>query len=399
MAALAVVAVFVAGVIVIGRDDAGGIGLSALPGATGQPPTGPTGGAGSGDGMGGPPFPMQPPGMPDGPSGYSSGTYPAPDQGNGISLYNPDEQSAGSQGAPGRAPGYGQQQLQPANGTQPPDYDASVPPTAGQSAAPSPHTADPQASQQPPRATSPQQPANPQPTDQSPEPRTPAPTSAPESSVAPTPTKSPTNDSDQEQQRDNYRCLNASPVIQFSSMKGQLTIALTDGGQCNSCDTEKPRENPNNCSKNYVEGVGIRPADPRAEGGLESIEVYPTRKARMDALGSGAAILFADTPPELKQAPADIGQGAASAYTMWGDILCHAQASQLMSPSDPTKSLYDRIEQNPDSIFQQYMCHFFGVQKKFWDAEGGYAKPSWNFEWARPAKGTSDFVFRLHPCN
>ncbi|QPG70540.1 matrixin family metalloprotease [Mycolicibacterium mucogenicum] len=98
----------------------------ALPQAEAQPaPTGPTGG-GSGGGMSGPPFPLQPPGMPDGPGAYNGGSYPAPDQGNGISIYNSGApQGSGSQGGYRQGPNY-PQQLQPANGTQPPDYDAPL---------------------------------------------------------------------------------------------------------------------------------------------------------------------------------------------------------------------------------------------------------------------------------
>lgn len=146
-AVLAVTSVLVAGVVVFDRDDTGGVGLSALPGATGQPaPTGPTGGPGGGSG-GAPPFPMQPPEMPSGPpNGYNSGSYPAPDQGNGISIYN-----SGAPQGPGSQNGYQQgsndsQQLQPANGSQPPDYDAPLQTAAQPSVAPSPapHTAAPQ---------------------------------------------------------------------------------------------------------------------------------------------------------------------------------------------------------------------------------------------------------------
>ncbi|MHA7662208.1 hypothetical protein [Mycolicibacterium sp. HS_4_1] len=120
-------AVLVAGVVVINRDTPGEAGLSALPGATGQPPpTGPTGGSGGGSG-GAPPFPMQPPDMPSGPpNGYNSGSYPAPDQGNGISIYNSGApQSPSGQDGSQQAPNY-PQQLQPANGSQPPDYDAPL---------------------------------------------------------------------------------------------------------------------------------------------------------------------------------------------------------------------------------------------------------------------------------
>ncbi|CAM5742296.1 hypothetical protein MAUB1S_01486 [Mycolicibacterium aubagnense] len=182
MAVLAVAAVLMAGVVVVDRDDAAGVGLSALPGATGQP-TGPTGGAGSGGGLGGPPFPMQPPGMPDGPGAYNGGSYPAPDQGNGISLYNPDQQSAGSPGGYQQAPNYPQpqQQMQPANGTQPPDYDAPLqpgqqystpPPYTGTQSIPNTAPARPQQGpHQPSPAPTPTQPPVQQSTDQTPAPR------------------------------------------------------------------------------------------------------------------------------------------------------------------------------------------------------------------------------------
>ncbi|WP_285032667.1 hypothetical protein [Mycolicibacterium sp. lyk4-40-TYG-92] len=389
----AIAAVLLAAVITTTHDDRSSV-LSALPGATGQPaPTGPTGGD-SGGGMGGPPFPMQPPDMPGGPSnGDNGGAYPAPDQGNGVSIYNSDAPKS-----PGSQDGYQKgtnnpQQLQPANGTQPPDYDAPLQTAAQPSLAPT----------QAPRSAAPQQrqpsPAQ-QPEDE--KPSSPKGTQGPtalESSVPPTSTNSPNSGSDQEQSRDNFRCLNAAPVIQFNSMRGTVMIGLIDGGQCNSCDTEKPREKPNNCGNDFVTGVGLRPASPGAEGGLESIMVYPTQKARMVALNSGGGVLFADTPPELKQLPATLANGSEAAFTMWGEIACHAQASNLMSPSDPSKSVYDRIQQNPDSIFQQFMCHFYGAQKKFWDADGGYAKPSWNLEWARPAEGTFSIAFGFHPCN
>lgn len=148
MAVTAGAAVMLASIVVIDRDTSGGVGLSALPGATGQPaPTGPTGG-GSGSGSGsGPAFPMQPPDMPSRPpNGYNSGSYPAPDQGNGISIYNSGApESPGSQGGSQQAPNY-PQQLQPANGSQPPNYDAPLQTAAQPSVAPTqaPHSAAPQ---------------------------------------------------------------------------------------------------------------------------------------------------------------------------------------------------------------------------------------------------------------
>lgn len=118
-------AVIGAGVIVVCGERTP-LGLGGVPAAGAQPaPTGPTGGSGDG-GLGGPPFPMQPPGMPDGPGAYNSGSYPAPDQGNGISIYNSGgPQGSGTSGGYPQGPNY-PQQLQPANGTQPPDYDAPL---------------------------------------------------------------------------------------------------------------------------------------------------------------------------------------------------------------------------------------------------------------------------------
>jgi len=173
MAVVAVMSMLVAGVVVINRDSTGGAGLAALPGAAGQPaPTGPTGG-GSGGGMGGPPFPLQPPDMPSGPpNGYNGGSYPAPDQGNGISIYNSDAPQSpdGPGGYQQQAPNYPQQQLQPANGTQPPDYDAPL--QQPQHAPPSvqPWTALPQTvapQQQPSQMQPSQQPQQQQPHNQS----------------------------------------------------------------------------------------------------------------------------------------------------------------------------------------------------------------------------------------
>lgn len=85
-AAVAVGALIAAGVVVT-LSDRGVWGPVAIPRAEAQPaPTGATGG-GSGGGFGAPPFPLQPPGMPDGPGGYSNGYYPAPDQSWGINIY------------------------------------------------------------------------------------------------------------------------------------------------------------------------------------------------------------------------------------------------------------------------------------------------------------------------
>lgn len=96
--------------------------------------------------MSGPPFPLQPPGMPDGPSAYNSGSYPAPDQSWGIDIYQTGAQApASGQGSYNGQQNY-PQQLQPANGTQPPNYDAPLQTAAQTSVAPSaaPNTAPPQ---------------------------------------------------------------------------------------------------------------------------------------------------------------------------------------------------------------------------------------------------------------
>ena len=131
LAAVAVSAV-VAASVTVAFSEPNPFDLIALPQAVAQPaPTGPTGG-GSGGGFDGPPFPMQPPGIPDGPGAYNSGSYPAPDQSWGIDIYQTGAQApSGSRGGYNQAPDY-PQQLQPANGTQPPDYDA--PPQQPQSA-------------------------------------------------------------------------------------------------------------------------------------------------------------------------------------------------------------------------------------------------------------------------
>ncbi|MHA7665116.1 matrixin family metalloprotease [Mycolicibacterium sp. HS_4_1] len=137
--------------------------LDTIPQAAAQPaPTGPTGG-GSGGGMGEPPFPMQPPEMPSGPGAYNSGSYPAPDQSWGIDIYQTGAQApGGNQGGYNQAPNY-PQQLQPANGTQPPDYDATLQtpqpaPTAPQQAPSQLVQSDNQAAgQQPANGQAPQQ--------------------------------------------------------------------------------------------------------------------------------------------------------------------------------------------------------------------------------------------------
>jgi hypothetical protein len=101
------------------------------------------GGSGGGSGSSGPAFPMQPPDMPSPPGGYNGGSYPAPDQGNGISIYNPSQQSPGGQGGYPQYPQQGQPGP-PANGVQPSNYDA--PP---QAQAPAPQQTPPGGQQAP----------------------------------------------------------------------------------------------------------------------------------------------------------------------------------------------------------------------------------------------------------
>lgn len=151
---IAASAVIGAGVIVIFGEHTP-LGLGRMPAAVAQPaPTGPTGGSGGG-GFGGPPFPLQPPGAPDGPGSYNGGSYPAPEQGNGISIYDSGTpQGSGSQGGYQQAPNYSQQ-LQPANGTQPPDYDAPLQTPQPQQAPQ--HSAQVQPNEQQPQQNSQQQ--------------------------------------------------------------------------------------------------------------------------------------------------------------------------------------------------------------------------------------------------
>lgn len=139
-------------------------GPGAMPRARADCP--PDCGGGSGSGSSGPdPSQFQPPQMPDPPGQYRGGAnsgYPGPDQANGISIYNP----ATGQGGPAQG-GYPQYPSQgqpgpPANGVQPPNYDAPLQP-APQQAAPAgqQEPAGPQQgpAQQP--AQAPQQPAQP----------------------------------------------------------------------------------------------------------------------------------------------------------------------------------------------------------------------------------------------
>jgi hypothetical protein len=145
LAILSIVTLLLAALITTSRDDYGST-IAALPGASAQPSVPGGGSGGSGGNGGGPPFPLQPPAMPDAPAPYNGGSYPAPYQGNGIDINNPAEQPAQ---VPQQQPNIQQanpQQLQPANGQQPPDYDAPL------------QTAQPQPQQQPQQQPTQQQP-------------------------------------------------------------------------------------------------------------------------------------------------------------------------------------------------------------------------------------------------
>ncbi len=157
LAIFSIVALLLAALITTSRDDHGDT-IAALPGATAQPSVPGGGGSGSGGNGGAPPFPMQPPAMPDAPAPFNGGSYPAPYQGNGININNPAEQPAQ---VPQQQPNSQQtnpQQLQPANGQQPPDYDAPL-----QTAQPQPNHQAPQSiTQQTPQVQPTQQQEQPQ---------------------------------------------------------------------------------------------------------------------------------------------------------------------------------------------------------------------------------------------
>jgi hypothetical protein len=109
---------------------------------------------------------FQPPQMPDPPGQYQSGanSYPGLDQNNGISLYNPGA-GQGSEPAQGGYASQGQPGP-PANGVQPPNYDAPLQP---QAPAPQHGSAAPQQSPSGPQQAPVQQPAQaPQPPAQQP---------------------------------------------------------------------------------------------------------------------------------------------------------------------------------------------------------------------------------------
>jgi hypothetical protein len=140
-------------------------GPGAMPRARADCP--PDCGGGSGSGSSGPdPSQFQPPQMPDPPGQYQGGAnsgYPGPDQANGISIYNP----ATGQGGPAQG-GYPQYPSQgqpgpPANGVQPPNYDAPLQGPAPQQASPGGQQppAGPQQAPGEQPAQAPQQPAQP----------------------------------------------------------------------------------------------------------------------------------------------------------------------------------------------------------------------------------------------
>lgn len=388
MAATAGMAVLVAGVVVINRDTPGEAGLSALPGATGQPaPTGPTGGGSGGSGNG-PAFPMQPPDMPSGPpNGYNSGSYPEPDQGNGISIYNSGApQSPSGQGGSQQAPNY-PQQLQPANGTQPPDYDAPL------------QTPQPQISQQ-----MPSQPA------QSPATQPTSPQQSPSGQRETEPQTPPSEQQqpDNQQQTNEHRCNGPGGVApsSFTAHGSPIRLQLTAigfkqdpapvGGCCDQQKAKQDRTDKRDpCTHEYVVSVTDFPATPGAEGGLESIHVVPTLYARAMGLASPLQLLAIDKPEDLTSFPGNLVAGASDASKMWNEATCVALQTDL-ADLDHSQQLFNKFMKD-DSVFQQFLCHFFGAGKKFWDWEGGIGKESWNFEPARPAIGTADCA--LKKCN
>ncbi len=122
VAIVSILALLLAAIITTTLDEHGST-VTALPGAAAQPSVPGGGSGGSGGDGGGPPFPMQPPAMPEVPAPYNGGSYPAPYQGNGIDINNPAEQPAQLPQQQPNSPQGNPQQLQPANGQQPPDYD------------------------------------------------------------------------------------------------------------------------------------------------------------------------------------------------------------------------------------------------------------------------------------
>ncbi|WP_232783614.1 hypothetical protein [Mycobacteroides franklinii] len=388
-AVVAIVALAVGGAKVVDDNTAPGSGFSAVATVAADPtgPPGPTGGMTDGGGS-----QFQPPQMPSSMPDYQGGNNQPPlDQNSGISIYN-----SGSLQAPQQVPGQQagqqpQQAQQPADGTQIPDYQTNPGYTQG--------PGKPNPDYQAPKQQSPQQPQQGQQPEQQQPSQAPTQTGQPTTSAPPSQTPERKSDSDQSQNQDKYRCVNGASALKYYSAKGPIQIRLTDGG-CENCDYEKPRENPNNCTSQYASGVAIRPAKPGAEGGLESIMIFYTSAARAVGEQAPLGILWADSPDELKKWYVQAaGKSADAAFEMWNEILCHAQASDIKSPSDLSKTLYNRLTESRDSNFQQFLCHFFGAPKKFWDAEGGWNKESWNVEWARAAKGTMSFVFSRHPCN
>jgi Protein of unknown function (DUF2599) len=400
----AIVAVLFAAVITSTHDDRGAA-VSALPGATGQPAlTGPTGG-GSGGGMGGPPFPLQPPDMPSPPGGYNSGAYPAPDQGNGISIYNSDApQSPGSRSGNQQAPNY-PQQLQPANGSQPPDYDS------------------PLQTQPAPRAsTATQQPGE-------------LPAEAPSQSQEhqlPTQSDQPPNQQtapDQSGQRDesNTHC-QVQTLVTSSAWFSHSSIRLVSNEiptgpyyfpldppyppspipSC-GCDQEAAKQTPDTspqekedilehvrdqaCGNDWINSVSVEPAKPGAEGGLASLHVHINGVARIMGFSTiNPTIPFVDKAQDL-----GILQGFAGAEIKdaWKQVVCQSRFASAGPPgSNPVDASKDM---NTDGMYQQFVCHWLFASKKpgipggrtinVWDWQDGMGKPSWNLEPSRPVVG------------
>ncbi|WP_131810244.1 hypothetical protein [Mycolicibacterium mucogenicum] len=113
------------------------------------------GGSGGSGSFGPNPSQFQPPQMPEPPGQYQGGSgYPGLDQNNGVSLYNPATgQSGPAQGGYSQYPAQGQPGP-PANGVQPPNYDA---PPQPQAPAPQQGAASPQQGPPPPQQAPAQQ--------------------------------------------------------------------------------------------------------------------------------------------------------------------------------------------------------------------------------------------------
>lgn len=143
---------------------------------------------------------------------------------------------------------------------------------------------------------------------------------------------------------------------------------------CSCNDLPKPEllgpSSGDGCGHTFVSRVNW---EPDGEGGMGSIQLVPTKAGR----GTTGTPVLSNVDDPLSLRNLQRWMGTLPAYTMWSEFKCQAMAIGI--PEDVV---------NTRTVFQQYMCHYAGVEIK---APG---KPSYNFEPRRHALGTIGFIER-----